>query len=134
MHLCLVILWACVSVVVSTCTEKEEFDGIFSGQIEELFGQTSALIKIKRVIQGDHRYHGHFIILKDVKNCPNVRPVKLRDTRIFSVKTIHEGVFTLVSPLLPITLTNLRRANSIAKVGGPRRHHRSHLKSGKLTD
>lgn len=125
-------VWACLSAVVSACFESDsqDFDGIFVGQIEELFGQTSGLIKVKRVIIGDHRYQGHFIILQDLKNCPNIRPVKLRDTRIFSVKTIHEGVFTLVSPLLPITWTNLRRTEIR---GGSRRHHRSHI-LGKLSD
>ena len=134
---CLLILWACaeaLSAKVRTCKQSQNFDAIFSGRVEELFGQTSALINIKRVIKGDSRYQGHFIILENVKNCHNVKRVKLRDTRIFSAKLIEDGVFELVSPLWPVTLTNLRRANFIAQKIERRQHRRSHShnKSGKI--
>ena len=137
----LLVLWVCVTAnegrlgsanKTRACRENyRHFDGIFSGQIEELFGQTSALVKIKRVIKGDSRYQSHFIILENLRNCPKIRKVKIRDSRLFSGKLIRDGVFELVSPLWPITLTNLRRANFIAHTV-QRRQHRSHNKSGKI--
>lgn len=106
---------------------SQSVDSIFSGRIAEFFGQNSGLIEVKRVYKGDHRYAGNFVIIEGFARCNSEKvpaDFKIGDTRLFFAKLKFGGVFTLHSPLVPITLANLRRVDKLAQKIQSRRHLR----------
>lgn len=71
-------------------------DALFWGQIEEFFGQTSALIRVKNVHKGDKRYKNNFVIVENFQNCPERRrPIKIGQNRLFHALKIDLGRFHL---------------------------------------
>jgi hypothetical protein len=113
---------------------KPIIDSIFTGKIFEFSRQNSAaLIEIKRVYKGDVRFEDTFAMVENLQNnfChlqsmkeKNLPPkFKIGDTRLFLTEKLHYGVYDLRSPLVPITLTNLRKAERI--YGSARRRSKS---------
>ena len=74
---------------------------ILTGQVEEFFGQTSALVKVFKVFKGDSRIEGNFVIFKNLKNCPHETRWYIHETRLFFGRSSVPGIFEYVCRIIP---------------------------------
>ena len=108
-------------------------DTIFTGRIVEFFGpksrlnihrnyyvstNLSALIEVKRVYRDPSLSETYVVVemAKYVGEKGHFRPFSVGDTRLFFTSVWHYGVYNLHSPMVPITLKNIRRANKLEKI------------------
>ena len=118
----------------SASQNERKFDVIFTGQISEFFAQTSALIKVLKIYRGDPRHDGNFVIVKGFRNCGGKqwKPYKLGEIRLFFAAKIHDGVFELENPGVPLSYSDsAQKRNKINYHHGGSRRHRN-LESGNL--